>query len=266
MGLKPLKKFGQNYLTDKNIVHKMVESLKIENNESIIEIGPGKGIITGELYKATENLIMVEIDSRVIDSLKNMFPNANVIEGDFIKTDLRKLNLVNEIKVVGNIPFNQTGNILFKLLENLDIVRETVLIMPYDIAKRMVAKVRTKQYGILSVLFEYFSTTKIVLKLSPNVFFPKPNLDAAIVNIKFNKALNTDIDNKFFIKAVKAAFGNRRKTLYNSLRNSIFKEYDFSNLHFDLGKRAEELGVVDYLKLTEFIQDQECKKKIKQQI
>lgn len=255
MAIKPLKKFGQNYLIDKNIVIKMVESLDIDENDNIIEIGPGKGIITEELNKVSNNLTLIEIDSRVIDSLTERFPNANVIEDDFVKTNLKDLNLSNEIKIIGNIPFNQTGNILFKLLDNIDIIKETVLIIPLDIAKRMVANKRTKEYGILTVLFNYYSTTKIIQKLSPNVFFPKPNLDAAIIKIKFDKHLNNVIDDELFIKIVKASFGNRRKTLYNSLRNSIFKEYDFSNLDMDLSRRAEELDTKDFLKLTEFIQD-----------
>jgi 16S rRNA (adenine1518-N6/adenine1519-N6)-dimethyltransferase len=255
MALKPLKKFGQNYLTDKNIVNKMIQVLEIKPQDSLIEIGPGKGFITEELYELAEHLIGIEIDTRVLDMLSESFPKMVLINNDFVKVDLKSLNLLPEIKIIGNIPFNQTGNIIFKLFENIDIICESVFIIPHDIAKRIVAKKRTKEYGILTILFTYFSTSRIVSKISPNVFFPKPNMDAAIIHIKFNKSLNSNIDNKLFIKVVKAAFGNRRKTLNNSLRNSIFGEYDFSKLELDLNKRAEELSVDDFLKLSEYIQN-----------
>ena len=256
MGIKALKKFGQNYLIDKNIVNKMIAALEICLDSSVVEIGPGKGFITKELVSASENLAVVEIDSRVIDQLKIDFPSVKIYEGDFVKTNLEEIELTKPINIIGNIPFNQTGNILFKLIENRKIIKNTVLIIPLDIAKRMVAKKRTKEYGILTLLFEYFSTTKIVTKVSKNVFLPKPNIEASIISIKFNKTESSEIDDKLFIKVVKAAFGNRRKTLNNSLRNSIFGDCDFSKLELSLSKRAEELEVEDFLKLTKYIQDQ----------
>jgi 16S rRNA (adenine1518-N6/adenine1519-N6)-dimethyltransferase len=261
--VKPLKKFGQNYLTDKNIVRKLISILNIDINDFVIEIGPGKGFITEELCKVTNNLTAIEIDSRVIEDLRSSFPKVNIIHNDFSKFDLAALNRNSKIKIVGNIPFNQTGNILFKLIDNIEIMNSASLIVPFDIAKRIIAKKKTKEYGILTVLFNYFAETRIISKLSKNVFFPKPNIDAAILLIEFCKPLNSVIENSFFIKAVKASFGNRRKTLYNSLSNSIFKNCDFSGLNLPLNKRAEELDLEEYITLTEYLQKQECLKKIK---
>lgn len=256
MSIKPLKRFGQNYLTDRNIVLKMIQTLNISSTDSIIEIGPGKGFITQELLEKVNKLTAVEIDSRVIDDLKTKFPNLNLIQNDIQKIGFNKLSIGLPIKVIGNIPFNLTGNILFKLIYEKNFVDQAVLIIPYDIAKRIVATKRTKEYGILTVLFNYFSTSKIAHKISRNVFFPKPNLDAAIINIKFDKKESKNINRNLFIKVVKASFGNRRKTLKNSLRNSIFVDYNFSNLATLLTKRAEELEVADFIKLTENIQEQ----------
>ncbi len=187
MGLKALKKFGQNYLIDKNIVNKMISALEISSENSVLEIGPGKGFITKELANASENLAVVEIDSRVIEQLKADFPNVKIYEGDFVKLNLDEIELKKPLKIIGNIPFNLTGNILFKLIEDRELIENAVLIIPLDISKRIVAKKRTKEYGILTVLFEYFSTAKLVTKVSQNVFIPKPNIDASIISIKFNK-------------------------------------------------------------------------------
>lgn len=260
MGLKALKKFGQNYLIDKNIVKKMIQALDILPESSVLEIGPGKGFITQQLLGSLKQLIGVEIDSRVIDQLKSEFANLIVYEQDFVKLNFDDLNLKSPIKIIGNIPFNQTGNILFKLIENRHIIEDAVLIIPLDISKRIVAKKRTKEYGILTVLFNYFSTAKLITKVSPNVFLPRPNIEASIIHIKFNKSDQANIDAQLFIKVVKASFGNRRKTLNNSLRNSIFKDCDFSNIELPLSKRAEELEVHDFIKLTEYIQNQTWKK------
>jgi len=263
MGLKALKKFGQNYLIDKNIVNKMISTIEICSDSSVVEIGPGKGFITKELANATENLAVVEIDSRVIEQLRADFPRVKIYEGDFVKINLDEIELSKPLKIIGNIPFNLTGNILFKLIEDRKIIENAVLIIPLDLSKRIVAKKRTKEYGILTILFEYFSTAKLVTKVSKNVFIPKPNIEASIISIKFNKTEADGIDDKLFIKVVKAAFGNRRKTLNNSLRNSIFGDCDFSKLELPLSKRAEELEVTDFLKLTKYIQDHIWLKKTK---
>lgn len=254
MQLKPLKKFGQNYLQDKNIVIKMTDCLNLKINDSVLEIGPGKGFITNELVKKANKLIAVEIDTRVIENLKTLYPSAEIINSDFTKLNFNELETSFPLKVIGNIPFNLTGNILFKLLENKNFINEACLIIPYDIAKRLTAKTRTKEYGALTVIFKYYATINLITKISQNVFFPKPNIDASIIHIKFDKSELPFINNETFIKVVKAAFGNRRKTLNNSLRNSIFAQCNFSAVNIDLSKRAEELELNDFIILTEFIQ------------
>ena len=261
MRTKPLKKFGQNYLTDKNIVLKMIDCLDIDKSDSVLEIGPGKGFITNELYGICDYIAGVEIDSRVIDELRNKFPRMKIIEGDFIKLDIKEIEIPIPIKVIGNIPFNQTGNILFKLIDNLDTVSEAVLIIPFDIAKRIVADIRTKEYGILSVVLKYFSEVELISRLSKNVFYPRPNIEGGIINLRFNKELREDIDHQLFIKVVKAAFGNRRKTIINSFRNSIFRDCNFSKLELPLNKRAEEFSLNEFLYITAYLQEQECLKK-----
>ena len=258
MSIKPLKKFGQNYLIDKNIVRKMIDCLSISKNDLLLEIGPGKGFITNEISPLVDKLWAVEIDTRVIEELNTRFTCATIINKDITKVNFAELGLTKPAKIIGNIPFNLTGDILFKLIAEQELVKEASFIISLDIAKRLTAKKRTKEYGALTVIFDYLTTTKIVQKVSKNVFLPKPSIEAAIVHIKFDKIENCQIDKKLFIKVVKASFGNRRKTLNNSLRNSIFTNCDFSSCELPFQKRAEELEVTDFIKLTEFIQNQIC--------
>jgi len=263
MGIKPLKKFGQNYLIDKNIVQNMIRPLNLQSSDNVIEIGPGKGFITEEIYKLVDKVTGIEIDSRVIKNLEENFPNLRLIHSDFLKINLRSYVDKNKLKIIGNIPFNLTGNILFKLLDEAANIESAILIVPHDIAKRIIAKKKTKEYGILTILFNYFTTPKIVQKVSSNVFLPKPNLDAAILQINFNKEEEPNLDKNLFIKVVKASFGNRRKTLNNSLRNSIFNNCDFSGLNLPLTKRAEEFNVEEFIELTKYIQNSLWQKKTK---
>jgi 16S rRNA (adenine1518-N6/adenine1519-N6)-dimethyltransferase len=258
MIIKPLKKFGQNYLNDPNIITKLIDVLSINYDDSVLEIGPGKGSITAQIVPLVKNFYAIEIDTRVIDDLSIKFKNLNLINTDVKKIKFKDLEIVPPIKIIGNIPFNLTGDILFKLIEEKEIIGDVSFIVSLDIAKRLTAKKQTKEYGALTVIFDYLTSTQLVSKVSKNVFYPKPNIDAAIIHIKFDKIENQNIDRNIFIKVVKASFGNRRKTLINSLRNSIFGNCDFSSIDFQFNKRAEELEVKDFLILTEFLQNQKC--------
>ncbi len=254
--IKPLKRFGQNYLVDKNIIRKIVDELNPAEQECIVELGPGKGAITEELLERVNKIFAVEIDRRIIDDLRNKYPKLTVFENDILKFDFKKLKekCDSKIRIIGNIPFNITAPIIFKLIENRELIEDAVLMVPHEIAKRFTGVRGTKDYGILSVLLEYYCTVKLCFKVSPNVFFPKPKIDSAVVHIYFNKSTDKEINDQTFIQVVKAAFGNRRKTLKNSLSNSIFRIYNYSRAGIDLTKRAEELNLEDFLTLTKFFQ------------
>lgn len=250
--VKPLKKFGQNYLMDNNIIRKIVEEINPKAEDYILEIGPGQGALTRELHAKCPNLTAVEIDSRVIELLALNFTGLKIINEDFLKLDLREIAGKEKIRITGNIPYNITSPILFKLIEEREAVSDAVLMMQHEVAKRLNAKKKTKDYGILSVILSYFADVRYCFKVSPNVFFPRPNVDSAVVHLRF-KEIEDDLDSGLFIKIVKAAFGNRRKTLKNSFSNSIFGSEIFEGCGIDFGKRAEELELEDYLSLTRFI-------------
>lgn len=252
---KPLKKFGQNYLIDNNIIEKIVNVINPEKQNNIIEIGPGRGAITNLLTNVCDNVTAVEIDTRVIQSLKEKFPNLKIINQDFLKVDLSEFVSDSKLRIAGNIPYNITSPIIFKMLESRKFIKDSVLMVQNEVAKRMTSTTGSKDYGILSVLLSYFADTKYCFKISPNVFRPKPKVDSAIVKITF-KDFENEFPDKLFIQVVKAAFGNRRKTLKNSLSNSIFHECDFSDCELNFKKRAEQLGIEEYLQLTKFIFNQ----------
>ena len=250
----PLKRFVQNYLQDQNIIKKIIAEIDPKENDRIIEIGPGRGALTEKLLETKAGLTAVEIDKRVIDELNDKFKDLDLLQYDFLKLDLNKFVNSNQqkLRVVGNIPYNITSPIIFKLFENNMIIKDAVFMVQYEVAKRMTAKIGSKDYGILSVLLEYFGNTKLAFKVSRNVFYPKPNVDSAVVHIFFKESRNDLEFNSIFKLIVKSAFGNRRKTLKNSLSNGIFADVNFSGSGIDLSLRAEQLKVDDFIKLAGF--------------
>jgi len=254
----PLKRFGQNYLRDENIIQKIISEISPQINDFIIEIGPGDGALTSKLLEKTEKLIAVEIDKRNIELLTTKFPRLNLIYGDFLKIDLKTLlNKYNKkLRIVGNIPYNITSPIIFKMIENKELVHDSVLMIQHEVAQRMTAKRGSKAYGILSVILQYFADVKLCFKVSPNVFYPRPKVYSAVVHIFLKENLSNKPDDEIYIKIVKAAFGNRRKMLNNSLRNSIFGHINFNNAGIDLSLRAENLSIEDFITLANFASGQ----------
>ncbi len=183
---KPKKRFGQNFLQDENILINIVKEINPQPDDSIIEIGPGYGALTQKLISATKNLIAVEIDNELVKVIKERFPQLHLINEDFLETDLSKLSSQEKkLRIVGNIPYNITSPILFKLIENNKLIKDAVFMVQLEVAKRMTADRGVKDYGILAVVLKYFTETKLCFKISPNVFFPKPKVFSALVHIQF---------------------------------------------------------------------------------
>jgi 16S rRNA (adenine1518-N6/adenine1519-N6)-dimethyltransferase len=252
--VKPLKRFGQNYLHDKNIIKKIINEIAPQPEDTVLEIGPGRGALTELIYGKVKNFIAVEIDTRVIDDLQSRYPDLQLIQKDFLKTDPNTLFDSNKkkLRIIGNIPYNLTSPIIFKTIRNSGFIEDAVLMVQHEVAKRMTASKGTKDYGILTVLLNYFTNTDLCFKVSPNAFYPKPKVTSAVVHLRLKDLNITQENREMFIRIVKACFGNRRKTLKNSLSNSIFKELNFSDSGIDLSLRAEQLDVKDFLVLTEF--------------
>lgn len=247
---RPKKSLGQNYLIDENICRNIVDTFEIEQGEHIIEIGPGRGALTKYILQKTSNLTVIELDRNNCTFLKDLFPRLNIVNADFLKLDLDKLrgNPVEKLRVIGNIPYNITSPIIFKLMDFRTIVKDAQLMIQEEVARRITADPNNKEYGIPSVLLNVFGSSKLLFKVSRNCFYPKPKVDSRIIYFDFSVSLEEDVKDKlFFRKLVKAAFGTRRKTLKNALKNI---DADLSKAGIDLGKRAENLTIHEFIELS----------------
>lgn len=248
---KPLKKFGQNYLKDKNILRKIAEEMNIQQNDVIIEIGPGTGALTEFLVDKCKNVFAVEIDSRVISDLQNRFPSVQIIHDDFLKFDLQTISQITDkkVRIVGNIPYNITSPILFKLIESRSCVSDAIMMMQLEVAQRIISNPNSKEYGILSVFINAYTKPELCFKVSPNVFYPKPKVFSAVMHFNFLNEVTIE-DDKLFLQLVKTAFSKRRKTLKNCFADTIFDMLDLKQSGIEPSQRAETLSVDDFIALA----------------
>ena len=249
--MKPKRKFGQNFLTDDNIAKDIVSFLSDSKTKTIIEIGPGKGILTKYLLKISQKEIkFVEIDEECVSYLKNKYPNIekHLINDDFININLNSFK--QPLSIIGNFPYNISSQILFKIYENKNIVNEMIGMFQLEVAERICSNYGTKKYGILSVLIQAFFEVKMMKKIKPNSFLPIPKVDSAVIKIS-KKTDTINCDEILFKKIVKQSFGQRRKTLRNSLK--IFNITDIKKEDTIFAKRPEQLSVSDFIYLTNLV-------------
>jgi 16S rRNA (adenine1518-N6/adenine1519-N6)-dimethyltransferase len=253
--LKPIKALGQNFLRDENILNKIVESLDLRNGDVVVEIGPGQGALTKHLNDKPVKLIGIEVDERAIRLLQERFgEKPNLIHRDVLEVKLAELAQQNgrTVRVVGNIPYYLTSEILFLLFDSRTVVADATLMVQFEVAKRLVAPPKNKEYGILSIFTQFYTECEILFKVSRNCFFPKPEVDSAIVRFKFREQL-PDCDEKLFRLIVRSTFGQRRKTLRNGLKSMGLDDSVLDQILFDLKRRPEDLSVDEFLNLSEFI-------------
>ena len=249
--LKPKRKFGQNFLTDDNIAKDIVSFLSDSKTKTIIEIGPGKGILTKYLLEISHKEIkFVEIDEECVSYLKNKYPNIekHLINDDFLNINLNSFK--QPLSIIGNFPYNISSQILFKIYENKNIVNEMIGMFQLEVAERICSNYGTKKYGILSVLIQAFFEVKMMKKIKPNSFLPIPKVDSAVIKIS-KKTDTINCDEILFKKIVKQSFGQRRKTLRNSLK--IFNITDIKKEDTIFAKRPEQLSVSDFIYLTNLV-------------
>ena len=252
--VKPKKHLGQHFLTDENIARKIVTSLSAKTNK-VLEIGPGKGILTKYLFEADfENFIVIEIDNEYVSYLKRIFPEFQdkIVQADFLKYDLQSA-FSADFSVIGNFPYNISSQILFRVLEYRDKVNEVVGMFQKEVAERIASPPGSKKYGILSVLMQAFYNIEMLFTVNENVFHPPPKVKSAVIRLTRNEITKLNCDEHLFFNVVKTAFNQRRKTLRNSLKKFQFKESDqFGNI---LSRRAEQLEVNDFIFLTKNVKN-----------
>ena len=251
--VKPKKSLGQHFLKDNNIANKIVDSLD-RKSKNVLEIGPGMGVLTKFLLKKKYNLMLVEIDSESVSFLINNLDieESKIIENDFLKLDLTKLFSGNNFSIIGNFPYNISSQIVFKILENRNIINEMCGMFQYEVAERICESEGSKKYGILSVLTQAFFEVSFLFEVSNHLFIPPPKVKSAVITLRRKDEIELGCDETLFFKIVKLSFQQRRKTIRNSLKkinlsNNLREDSIFDN-------RPEQLSVNQFIELTKLVQ------------
>jgi len=251
---RPKQSLGQNFLQDDNVVRKIVRHMDIHPQDTVVEIGPGFGVLTEHLLSAVPSLVAVELDGYLFEKLKSRFEEQNLklIHGDFLKTDLRQFVPADgKLRVVGNIPYHITSPVIFKIFDERHYVRDLVLMIQREVAERIVAPPGNKSYGILSVFSQLYAEPKILFYVSRQVFNPKPDVESAVIRWDFERARQWDIhDEEMFRRVVRTSFQQRRKMLRRSLHPLFGSRATPEEIDFDLRKRPEQLTVAEFVELS----------------
>lgn len=229
MTFRANKALGQHFLFNPVTLDQIVTLADIGPEDNVLEIGPGPGALTERIAAKARRLIAVEMDRRFAEALREKFlenPKVTIVEDDFLRTNLEKLlGADRSWKVIANLPYNVATEIIFHLLEFSTFFKSFHVMVQREVAERIVAKPGSKTYGILSVMTQLFSENKIVMKLKPGAFAPPPKVDSAIVRFTISEGSRFPIHNlETFEKVVRAAFGQRRKTIANALKGGGFGE------------------------------------------
>mgnify|MGYP002513270038 CR=1 FL=1 len=259
------KGLGQNFLSSQSVLEKIADAAEIEN-EGVIEIGPGFGVLTNELAKRAEKVLALEIDDRLIPILRDTlseYDNVKVINKDVLKTDIAEL-IKNEfgdkrVSVAANLPYYITTPIITSLIENKLPLKNLVVMIQKEVADRITAQPGTKDYGAISVLCQYYTEPGLVCNVGAELFVPPPKVDSAVVKMTFRDEPTVAVkDEKMFFRTVKAAFSQRRKTLLNCLAaNFPINKSDLTHImeSVDISptRRGETLSLEEFAKLSEAI-------------
>jgi len=265
------KSLGQNFLVDKNIVDHIVDGAGIGPDDLAIEIGPGMGVITSEAAQRAAKVVAVEIDKSLIPILKETLAehdNVDVINQDILKTDVNEIiekygegRTAKNIKIIGNLPYYITTPIIMKILEDGVPASSITIMMQKEVAERINAKPGTKDYGALSVAVQYYCDTQIVANVPKEAFMPQPKVGSTVLRLDIREDRLVELKDKdVFFQVVKAGFGQRRKTLSNSLMrvSGITKEIVKDALEaagIEPGRRAETLDLYEFAKLSNEVFD-----------
>lgn len=222
-GIHMSKRLGQNFLIDANIVQGIVDAANVQENDRVLEIGPGIGTLTQALAETGAEVTCVELDKKLPEVLAHTldaYDNVRVIQGDILKVNIPEIMGDKPFKVVANLPYYITTPIIMALLEKHLPITDIVVMVQKEVAERMAAQPGGKTYGALSVAVQYYTVPEIALYVPPRSFMPPPEVDSVVVNCKVRQIPAVElIDEKMFFRVVKAAFGQRRKTLNNALKS-----------------------------------------------
>lgn len=260
------KRLGQNFLIDGEVIQDIIEYANIQPEDTVVEIGPGVGFVTEQLVKHAKKVIAIELDEEAVKELEKLnSPNLQIIHNDILKTDLSTL-CEEEFKIVANIPYYITSPIIAHLLGEIDDlanknrakIKDIILMVQEEVARRMVANENSsnKQYGLLTILSQFWADVEILRLVGRRSFFPAPKVNSALVKLMVRKTPKLDLsDYTHFRKTIKAAFAQRRKNVKNCLMSAGFQKEKIiealKNLNLDENIRGEKLSIEQFGQLSE---------------
>lgn len=258
MSIRPKKSLGQHFLKDDNIIRKIVDSLQAQREDRVVEIGPGTGALTVPLARRYPDLHVFEVDERAVEVIGRRCAGVTIHPKSFLDADPAALraDVTGGFYVIGNLPYFLTSPILFHILDQGALFTQAVLMIQNEVARRLVAGPRTKEYGILSVQAQVLGRVELLFPVSRHVFHPPPRVESAVISYRpGNKRFPASADDlpvplDLFKSVVRTAFQQRRKRLSNALKGLFGTSFPDG---FDASRRAEELAPEDFVKLSEWL-------------
>ena len=257
MTVRAKKHLGQHFLKDESIAKDIADSLTLDGYNDVLEIGPGMGVLTKYLFPKNVNLHVIEIDRESVEYLKTAREvqklDFEILEADFLKIDLPTLFQNKQLAIIGNFPYNISTQIVFKTLENRDMIPEFSGMFQKEVAQRIAEKEGSKTYGILSVLTQAFYEVEYLFTVPPIVFNPPPKVDSGVIRMIRKKDYSLPVNEKLFYRVVKTSFNQRRKMLRGSLKSLNLSDKLREDAIFT--KRPEQLSVAQFIDLTAKIEE-----------
>jgi 16S rRNA (adenine1518-N6/adenine1519-N6)-dimethyltransferase len=261
---RPNKRLGQHFLRDREVIRELINLADFKKTDRVLEVGPGLGALTIPLAGYVHEIIGVEKDSRLADTLENNLlksgiTNVTLIKDDILKLDLKKVvgPYENKIKVIGNLPYNISSPFLEKLIYHRDLINKAVLMFQFEFANRLIASPGGKDYGAITILTHYHAAVSPLLEVSKNSFYPKPKVGSMVVVIDMQSPYSKRAEDEAVFKmVVKGAFAYRRKTVYNSLKGSLTSyggdeiSAALERSSIDSMRRAETINIDEFLRLA----------------
>lgn len=261
MAVRPKKSLGQHFLKDLDIAKRIADVIESANLPAyaqkwgkipVVEVGPGMGVLSQFLIHNDREVKAIELDSESVEFLRKVFPDLNVIQGDFLKMDLSEI-FPSDFALIGNYPYNISSQIFFKVLDYKEKIPIVAGMLQKEVAQRICSKPGSKVYGILSVLLQAWYDCEYLFDVEPGVFNPPPKVTSGVIRLCRNSRESLNCDEKLFKTIVKTSFGQRRKTLRNSLVSIIPASSPIYNEKI-MGQRPETLSVEDFILLTKSAQ------------
>lgn len=249
--IRARKRFGQNFLVDQGLIGKIVSSFDARPEEHVVEIGPGQGALTEHLVQSGCDLTLVEIDRDLAALLQERYPAARLVNEDILKADLHALIPESPVRVIGNLPYNISTPLLFRLFHHLELISDMHFMLQLEVVDRMTAEPSTRSYGRLSVMTQLYCRAEKLFEVPPEAFSPRPKVQSAIVRLQPHRQA-TQVDVEVMEKMLIQAFSSRRKTIRNALKGLV-SESELESLGLAPTLRPENLTVDDYIACSNLV-------------